>query len=105
MNKLVALYKHWCIADFIKVRVAFDISRELRAGADAGLSKFLLESAELHSAFLTLQVWYALLYVVVEEYKELKLRNCEIDKLLSEADRVDLLRLFRNATFHYQEDP
>jgi hypothetical protein len=50
-------------------------------------------------------VWYALLYVVVEGYKDLDLKFDPVDKLLAQEEFVNLLRLFRNATFHYQEDP
>jgi hypothetical protein len=41
----------------------------------------------------------------VEGYKELGLEDEIIDDLLSNAEIVSMLRRFRNATFHYQDDP
>ena len=55
--------------------------------------------------FHRLSVWYALLYVVIEGFKELKLSHPEVDDLLKNEELVDSLRLFRNAVFHYQKDP
>lgn len=46
-------------------------------------------------------VWFASLYVVIEGWRELKLTDSEIDTLL-ESEHVDSLRVFRNATFHFQ---
>ncbi len=57
------------------------------------------------SMFARLSVWYALLYVVVEGFRELNLSHPEVDELLKNEECVDCLRLFRNATFHYQNDP
>lgn len=53
-------------------------------------------------AGLMMQIWYGLLYVVIEGWKELGLVDAEIDNLLCQADYVTKLRNFRNAVFHYQ---
>ena len=53
-------------------------------------------------AGLMMQIWYGLLYVVIEGWKELGLADAEIDNLLCQADYVTMLRDFRNAVFHYQ---
>ena len=47
--------------------------------------------------------WYGALYVVVEGYKELKLSDPAIDLLL-QSDNVELLRRYRNGTFHFQRN-
>lgn len=57
------------------------------------------------SVFYVLTVWYALLYVVVEGYTELRCRDSAVDALLAQDGMRDALRLFRNATFHYQQEP
>ncbi len=98
--RLVALHKHWVTADAVNQFVGSPVS----TGAD-GLPAELVAIGQAHSMFLRLSVWYALLYVVVEGYRDLKLRDDEIDALLQEADFADSLRRFRNAVFHYQEDP
>jgi hypothetical protein len=43
--------------------------------------------------------------VVIEGYVELDYHDAEVDAFLSNEDYVSRLRRFRNATFHYQEDP
>src|SRR5450759_3093607 len=45
--------------------------------------------------------WYGSLYTVIEGWRELGLHDPEIDQLLT-SPNVEALRLFRNATFHYQ---
>lgn len=52
-----------------------------------------------------MSVWYSLLYVVIESCVELGYHDTEVDAFLSNEDYVSRLRRFRNATFHYQEDP
>jgi hypothetical protein len=51
-----------------------------------------------------MSVWYSLLFVVVEGYVELGCQDGEVDALLVNEEYVNLLRRFRNATFHYQGD-
>lgn len=96
-----ALYKHWYIADsvkqFITASVPHDVSLEMPEN--------MLALAQMHSSFMRLSVWYALLYVVIEGYREIGKKDDAIDKLLSDEPLVDMLRRFRNAMFHYQADP
>lgn len=47
--------------------------------------------------------WFASLYVVIEGWRELGLKDDKIDALLS-SDYVDLLRRLRNGVFHFQRD-
>ena len=54
---------------------------------------------------LRLQVFYALIYVVVEGYKELECKDEGVDRLLESTEFVESLRRFRNANFHFQEAP
>jgi hypothetical protein len=46
--------------------------------------------------------WYGSLYVVVEGYQELKFSDPVLDKILK-SPNVELLRKYRNGTFHYQK--
>jgi hypothetical protein len=48
--------------------------------------------------------WYGSLYVVVEGWKELGLKDAIIDALLSHAAYPNLLRQFRNGVYHYQSN-
>lgn len=47
--------------------------------------------------------WFASLYVVIEGWKELGLRDDKIDALLN-SDYINLLRRLRNGVFHFQRD-
>jgi hypothetical protein len=51
---------------------------------------------------LFMSSWYAALQVVVEGYKELKLKDSIIDELL-ESPHFQDLRRFRNGTYHFQK--
>ncbi|RYG15490.1 MAG: hypothetical protein EON96_10525 [Caulobacteraceae bacterium] len=42
---------------------------------------------------------------MVEGYREMQLKDEAIDELLASGEYADNLRLFRNATFHFQKDP
>lgn len=97
--KLVSLHKHWVTADAVKQAVNVKIK------VNKDFSEIFLQQAELHSVFQRLSVLYALIYVVVEGFVELKCEDADVEKLLSQVDYVDTLRLFRNATFHYQKEP
>jgi hypothetical protein len=106
--KMIALHRHWLNADSIRVRIGADIlSKEEKETLHGltGEALWLMVFGVQHSMFLALSVWYALLYVVVEGYKELGHSDKEIENLLAQEEYVDVLRRFRNATFHYQTDP
>ena len=47
--------------------------------------------------------WYAALYVVIEGWRELGLKDDRIDELLT-SEHADRLRVHRNATCHYQAE-
>lgn len=47
--------------------------------------------------------WFASLYVVIEGWRELGLKDHKIDALLS-SNYVGLLRRLRNGVFHFQKD-
>jgi hypothetical protein len=50
-----------------------------------------------------MSLWYGCLYIVIEGWRDLGLENQEVEAFL-ESPNVDLLRIYRNATFHYQKD-
>lgn len=47
--------------------------------------------------------WYAGLYVVAEGWKKLKLSDTQINRLL-DSPNLELLRRYRNGTFHFQSE-
>jgi hypothetical protein len=52
---------------------------------------------------LYMSLWYGMLYVVAEGWQELKLSDPAVDSLLA-SPNLNLLRLYRNGSFHFQED-
>lgn len=104
-EELIALHKHWCIADSIKQVVSVTLPARSCQTPTQKLPDDLAAFAEAHSGFMRLQVWYALLFVVIEGYRALDHKSAEVDAVLSNEEMVNALRLFRNAVFHYQKDP
>lgn len=99
MEKLVSLHKHWLNADAVKHIITVKIE------GNSSLPDELAAYAQMLSSFARISVLYGLIYVVIEGYKKLKYTDEKIDELLEKEDYVDALRLFRNATFHYQPRP
>lgn len=54
-------------------------------------------------AGLKMCLWYGMLFVVVEGWREAQLSDREIDRLLA-SPNVEFLRRFRNGMFHFQSD-
>lgn len=99
--ELATRYRHWCIADSIKQFILTEVPGRDRAR----LPEEILGMGEVFSSFMRLSVWYSLLYVVVEGYRELGVADDTVDTLLAKESHVEALRRFRNATFHYQKEP
>lgn len=104
LPQMVALHKHWVTADMVLYHLRHSIGEEIIA-QPLQPPKTVEEYAIQHSISHTLSVYYSLLYVVIEGYRELKCQDEKIDKLLGYKDAVDALRRFRNAVFHYQQEP
>ncbi len=63
-----------------------------------------IEDAGLFREFQTyFSYWLSALYVVAEGFRELGLKDGIIEALISV--HIDELRVFRNATFHFQKSP
>jgi hypothetical protein len=60
--------------------------------------KFLASKAGLKMC-----LWYGMLFVVIEGWREANLSDPEVDRLIS-SPNTELLRRFRNGIFHFQGD-
>lgn len=100
--KLLSLHRHFLAADAIKqlLFVAVPVDPKTSRVRDD-----ILDVAQALSSMLRLQVFYVLMYVVVEGYRELGYQDSAVDPLLAQSQFVDGFRRFRNANFHFQEDP
>lgn len=88
-ESITSLYIHWCTAEKF---VGLPLAKKSREDLDGRAAKTLLAVLEAHSTFTRLQVWYALLYVVVEGYQELGDQDGEIDELWADAEMVEAMR-------------
>jgi hypothetical protein len=102
IGELIALHGHFLAADAVKQFLFVDVPVDEETAAKLG---DLLDSAQFWSRMMRLQVFYALLYVVVEGYRAFGYQDVTVDGLLAQPDYVDALRRFRNAVFHPQEQP
>ena len=63
-----------------------------------------VEQSGLSAEFLAyMALWLSALYVVCEGFLELKFSDPRTEPLISE--HLDSLRIYRNATFHFQRKP
>ena len=103
--RIVTLHRHWLTADAVKEALKTYGKASEKMEKHGAFSKEFFEFAKMQSLFSVQKVYYALLYVVIEGYTELKLSDKRIDELIADEAKVSLLRRFRNAVFHYQKEP
>jgi hypothetical protein len=93
-SQLVALYRYYVWANNMKVH--FEEILKRTGAVD-------ITSVDGFYVAMYMSLWYGCLYVVIEGWRELGLEDSEIGAFL-ESSNVNLLRTYRNATFHYQKD-
>jgi len=93
-SQLVALYRYYVRAANMKVH--FEDTLKQTGAVD-------ITSPDGFYVAMYMSLWYGCLYIVIEGWRALGLENQEIDALLRSSN-VNLLRTYRNATFHYQKD-
>jgi hypothetical protein len=101
-HRLAALYRHWLTADAVNHHLRRSMQQP--EPVPPGLSAEWMQAGTFMSGVSVMSVWYSLLFVVVEGYIELSCQDAEVNALLANEDYVNLLKRFRNATFHYQAD-
>jgi hypothetical protein len=91
MREFLTLHRYFIWAN----RMRTHLDEVLSKGAPVEETKTQIES------LLYMSYWYGGLYVVIEGWRELKLTDPVIDTLL-QSPNVQLLRRYRNGTFHFQ---
>lgn len=97
-ERIAALHLYFIWANRMRIHFDAHLTSESRPAVDP---------TQDINALLYMSLWYAEIYVVIEGWRELRLHDDEVDRLLNGNDHddlVDTLRLFRNAAFHYQPD-
>jgi hypothetical protein len=104
LHDLAVLHRYWIAADSVKIFVGMTVPDEKGHSHRLERPNMTAFDPQYISSFYRLSIWYALLYVVAEEYREKEYADETIDKLLADEKMVGLLRRSRNATFHFQRD-
>ncbi len=113
MERVITLYRHWIAAEAVKGSAPF--WSDTPSFPQTNLLRYATQLPTLVGVGTGVGVdpikpvfqgmWFALLFVVVEGYQYLGIRDKQLDRLLRKKDNVDLLRRYRDAQFHSQEDP
>jgi len=98
---VLMLYRYFAYAAFMRGRFQRETDPEwfkMFTADEFGLLMFFLSPPGIYFMYS-----YAGIYLVIEGWRDLGLKDERIDELL-QSPFVDRLRRFRNATFHYQKD-
>lgn len=94
--RVFTLHRYYIWAN--RMRTHFD---DLLKGGDVkGL--FTGRGRDSIEATMYMSLWYALLYVVVEGWRRLRLSDPAIDALLGNAEHVHVLKRYRHGVAHFQ---
>jgi len=96
--RVFTLHRYYIWAN--RMRTHFDDL--LKGGEVKGL--FTGRGGQSIEATMYMSLWYALLYVVVEGWRRLRLSDPVIDELLSKADHVRVLKRYRHGVAHFQSN-
>ena len=94
-----SLHRYFIWADRMRVHFEECLDNKIAMGGEI---KTLGDSMEV-LMYPYMAYWYSGMYVVVEGWRDLKLTDEKIDKLL-ESENVCRLKRFRNGSFHFQKN-
>jgi hypothetical protein len=97
-KKEQAICHHWFMAEAVRLTLKTQFPISTKEG-----DVFEGVMHDINRQF----VWYGLLFVVIEGYQDMKVSHPSprIDEILKDEELVDHLRRFRNAVFHFQNEP
>jgi len=103
-NQIHCLHRYYCWTTLMKRD--FEAALKKHGRCDSSDAKALVEwSFRFMSGEpgMYMSYWYGGLHVVCEGWNELGLSDPKVDALLA-SPNLDLLRLYRNGSFHFQKD-
>ena len=100
--KITTLYRYYLYAVVMRDNFKKENLGDFIKNLEDDLSSILLIFSSPIGIYMT--YYYSALYLVIEGWKELKLSDEKVDNLIA-STHTERLRLFRNATFHYQKEP
>ena len=105
LKSVTSVYVHWCTADTVRQFIGLPLPAAANAGLAETTPAGLSLAVEQLSVITRLQIWYALLCVVVEGYQQLAEKDEAVDQLLANEEMVAAMKGFQTALFHPQEAP
>ena len=102
--QIVILHRYFIAANKMRIRFEKTLANPKVANRfpDADpFTRLLMMHVDDYGVFMF--YWYSGMYVVIEGFRELNLKDSKIETLLRSSN-VKSLRLVRNATFHFQKD-
>jgi len=99
---IITLYRYFAYAGHMRDLYRREVNEDWLKLLSADMSALLLFFYSAPGIYLLYS--YSGIYLVIEGWKDRNLSDPKIDGLL-DSPFVDRLRLFRNATFHYQKEP
>ena len=99
--EIITLYRYFTYAVHMRDLYRREVNEDWLKMLSADMSGLLLFFYSTPGIYLLYS--YSGIYLVIEGWKDLKLSDPKIGELL-DSPFVGRLRLFRNATFHYQKD-
>ena len=103
LKSVTSLYVHWCTAEAVKQFICLPLPAAASAGRAETMPAGLTLAVEQLSVITRLQIWYALLHVVVEGYQQLEEKDAAVDALLANQEMVAAMKGFQTALFQPQE--
>lgn len=98
-SKVFTLHRYFIWANAMRTQLDLIFKNMNQSGTE----EITKDLPEMISIFMYMSMWYGMLYVVVEGWRELGLSDPVIDELLA-SPNVDFLRKYRNSAFHYQPE-
>jgi hypothetical protein len=102
-KSVTSLYVHWGTAEAVKQFIGLPPAAPANGGLAEPIPAGLTLAVAQLSVITRLQIWYALLYVVVEGYLQLEEKDATVDALLANDEMVAAMKGFQTALFHPQE--
>jgi hypothetical protein len=99
-NSIVVLHKYFIWADRMRFHLDQLIKTDIRRTKPKSNEEANIYQIEFN---IYMSYWYGGMYVLIEGWKELKLSDPKIDKLLKSSN-VNLLKRYRNGAFHFQKN-
>jgi hypothetical protein len=104
MSPLASLHRYFIAANKMRIRFEKTLTdpNVINRFPDSDpITKVMMWHVDDYGVFMF--YWYSGLYVVVEGFRELQLKDDRIEALL-QSPNTEALRLMRNATFHFQKE-